>query len=191
MSLKHAILGFLSHKSFSGYGLKKTFDGSVQHFWPANQSQIYRELAILHEGGLVEQEVIKRTDRLDKKVYSITDKGREWLHDWLSTPLPSQDFREPFLIQVYFGGLLTDQELLFLLETEIRAINERLAVFQEMYSGFNDSLEQQPNNKAYFMSILTMEYGLLADKFALDWVTSVRDRLAEKNYSLHDIQVKD
>ena len=48
MSLKHAILGFLSFKSLTGYGLKKAFDRSVQHFGPGNQSQIYRELAALH-----------------------------------------------------------------------------------------------------------------------------------------------
>ena len=47
MSLKHAILGFLGYTSLSGYDLKKAFDGSVQHFWPADQSQIYRPLAQL------------------------------------------------------------------------------------------------------------------------------------------------
>ncbi|MBK7448579.1 MAG: PadR family transcriptional regulator [Anaerolineales bacterium] len=55
MSLKHAILGFLSFKPFSGYELKKAFDSSVQHFWPANQSQIYRTLAELEGGGFVEK----------------------------------------------------------------------------------------------------------------------------------------
>jgi PadR family transcriptional regulator, regulatory protein AphA len=45
MSFKYAILGFLSFAPFSGYDLKKAFDRSVQHFWPANQSQTYRTLA--------------------------------------------------------------------------------------------------------------------------------------------------
>jgi PadR family transcriptional regulator AphA len=35
------------------YGLKKAFDCSVQHFWTANRSWIYRELAVLHEEGLL------------------------------------------------------------------------------------------------------------------------------------------
>ena len=65
MSLKYAILGFLSYKSFSGYDLKKAFDNSVRHFWSANQSQIYRTLAQLDEEGLVAKEVIEREERLD------------------------------------------------------------------------------------------------------------------------------
>ena len=42
MSLEYAILGFLCYKPLSGYDLKKIFDNSVQHFWPADQGQIYR-----------------------------------------------------------------------------------------------------------------------------------------------------
>ena len=55
MSLKHAILGFLSFKPLSGYDLKKAFDNSVRHFWPANQSQIYRTLSQMTDEGLVEK----------------------------------------------------------------------------------------------------------------------------------------
>ena len=39
MSLKHAILGFLSFKALSGYDLKKAFDNSVRHFWTANRAK--------------------------------------------------------------------------------------------------------------------------------------------------------
>jgi PadR family transcriptional regulator, regulatory protein AphA len=45
MSLKYAILGFLSLAPLSGYDLKKSFDRSLGHLWPADQSQIYRTLS--------------------------------------------------------------------------------------------------------------------------------------------------
>ena len=112
MSLKHAILGFLSYLPLSGYDLKKAFDHSVQHFWPANQSQIYRTLAELEQNGLVTMEVIEREERLDMKIYHVTETGRAELHTWLTTPQPERDEREPFLIQVYFGGQFCDDELL-------------------------------------------------------------------------------
>ncbi len=64
MSLKHAILGFLSFKPLSGYDLKKAFDKSVHHFWPANQSQIYRTLSQMTDEGLIEKEVIERESGL-------------------------------------------------------------------------------------------------------------------------------
>ena len=104
----------------SGYDLKKAFDQSVQHFWQANQSQIYRTLAELKEEGLVEKEVIEREERLDMKIYTITEAGRGGLHHWLATPLPERDEREPFLIQVYFGSKLSDEETARLLQQAAR-----------------------------------------------------------------------
>ena len=51
MSLEYAILGFLKDHPSSGYDLKKIFDISVRHFWPADQSQIYRTLAQMNNKG--------------------------------------------------------------------------------------------------------------------------------------------
>ena len=44
MSLKHALLGFLSYAPMTGYDLKRYFDQSIHHFWNANLSQIYPRL---------------------------------------------------------------------------------------------------------------------------------------------------
>ena len=71
MSLEHAILGFLNYRPLSGYDLKKVFDNSVRHFWPADQSQIYRTLAKLAEWEHVEQEIVRGLDRPDRKEYRI------------------------------------------------------------------------------------------------------------------------
>ena len=44
MSLTYGILGFLSYGSMTGYDLAKAFSCSVNFFWNAQTSQIYREL---------------------------------------------------------------------------------------------------------------------------------------------------
>jgi PadR family transcriptional regulator AphA len=186
MSLKHAILGFLSYKSLSGYDLKKAFDLSVQHFWPANQSQIYRTLAALNEAGLVKQEVIERDDRLDLKVYHITAAGREELHRWLSTPLPAQDFREPFLIQVYFAGKLTDEEIVQLLQQQIQAMEGMMAEYVSAYKSYQDRLDKHEDQRAFFLSVLTLEYGITSNLASLDWLKSVAERVESGNYSLRE-----
>lgn len=188
MSLKHAILGFLSFSPLSGYDLKKAFDKSVRHFWPANQSQIYRTLAQLDEDGLVEKEVIEREERLDMKIYSITQAGRAELHQWLSTPLPEQDTREPFLIQVYFGGKLTDDELLALLGRELKMIEERLAVYEAIYQANRSAPNKINDERAFFLSLLTLEIGYLSNQTIAQWLRSAIERIQAKNYSQIEIK---
>ena len=185
MSLKHAILGFLSFSPFSGYDLKKAFDHSVQHFWPANQSQIYRTLAELEEGGLVEKEIIEREERLDMKIYNITEAGRGELHQWLSTPLPEHDTREPFLIQVYFGGTLSDAEALNILRRKLNEIEERINVFEAVYQ-MSQNTPSKVDQRTSFFALLTLELGYINSRSDAAWLRSAIERVEPKNY---DIQI--
>ena len=187
MSLKHAILGFLSNNSLTGYDLKKAFDQSVRHFWPANQSQIYRTLAELEGQGFIEKEVIPREERLDMKVYRITETGREELHRWLSTPLPAQDYREPALIQVYFGGKLTDEELIRLLNHEIQSLEERLAIYESIYKLNQEVIHTVEDLRASVLMVSTLEYGILSNRAGLNWLKSLVERVRSGNYALQNL----
>jgi PadR family transcriptional regulator, regulatory protein AphA len=186
MSLKHAILGFLYSQSLSGYDLKKAFDESVRHFWLANQSQIYRTLAMLNEEAFVEQEVIEREDRIDKKIYHITEAGKEELENWLSKPLAPTDYREPFLIQLYFGGILSDDALLNLLQHEIKGLEEKLAAFKTAYQIYKNMLPKHENQRAFFLKILTLEFGLVQGQANLEWLRSAEERIEAGEYDLED-----
>lgn len=185
MSLKHAILGFLSFSSFSGYDLKKAFDHSVQHFWPANQSQIYRTLAELEENGFVSKEVIEREVRLDMKIYSITDNGRAELHTWLAAPLPERDEREPFLIQVYFSGLLNDEETLHIFRQKLREVEERLAIYELVYQNIQNTPQRINDERAIFFSVLTLEAGYVNNQAIAAWLRSAIERIESKNYKIN------
>ena len=184
MSLKHAILGFLSFAPLSGYDLKKAFDRSVRHFWPANQSQIYRTLAELADEDLATMEVVERDERLDLKIYSITKAGRTALHDWLATPLPEADSREPFLIQVYFGGRLSDEELLALLRERLAATEKQIAVYEAIYQASQATPSKVKDPRAIFLSLLTLEAGYTNAQSNAQWLRSAIERIEAKDYSL-------
>jgi DNA-binding PadR family transcriptional regulator len=185
MSLKHAILGFLSYLPLSGYDLKKAFDHSVQHFWPANQSQIYRTLAELEENGMVTKEVIEREERLDMKIYHVTEAGRAELHAWLTTPQPERDDREPFLIQVYFGGQISDDELLKVMRHKLKETEERLGVYEAVNQMIQNTPPKIQDPRAIFLSILTLEAGYVNNQSIAAWLRSAIERIENKNYKIH------
>jgi len=185
MSLKHAILGFLSYLPLSGYDLKKAFDNSVQHFWPANQSQIYRTLAELEESDLVKKEVISREERLDMKIYHITAAGRGELHNWLATPLPERDEREPFLIQVYFSGQLSDEETLGLFRSKLKETEERLAVYEAVHQMIQNTPQKIQDPRAVFLATLTLEAGYITNRSIAAWLKSAVERIENKNYTIN------
>ncbi len=173
MSLEHAILGFLQYKPMTGYDLKKIFDTSVRHFWPADQSHIYRTLAKLADQGLARQEIIEQTDRPDRKVYHITQSGREELHRWLAGPIPMEESRSAPLVQVFFSGQLSDEEILAKFESAaamMRAVLERYDQVPGLAEGYIRDLDD-PRESYFWM--LTLELGMRTMRANLEWAESV------------------
>jgi DNA-binding PadR family transcriptional regulator len=130
MSLKYALLGFLNHYPMTGYELKKFFDTTVAHFWNAEQSQIYSTLKQLEAEDLVEMQVEVQTDRPNRKVYSITEDGRNELREWLAKPADPEQVREPLLIKIFFGRVISREELIQLLQTRIAELERTIDAYE-------------------------------------------------------------
>ena len=112
MSLDAAILGFLGERPRSGYDLKtRCFDGAARDFWTADQAQIYRTLERLQAAKLVSAARKRQSGKPDRKVYSLTDLGRDTLSSWLGTLVPLSSPRDAFLLQLYFAAESADADL--------------------------------------------------------------------------------
>jgi len=177
MSLDHAIMGFLSYYPSTGYDLKKIFDQSVRHFWSADQSQIYRTLARLTDEGLVQMMVVEQSERPDRKVYSLTPAGYESLKTWLSGPLQGGEARNPVLLQTFFLGKCSDEEILQKFVAARDLLRGMLAVYAAtpaIIDEFNQSVKS--DREAFFWG-LTLEWGQRTGKANLEWVESVIARI--------------
>ncbi|NJL39796.1 MAG: PadR family transcriptional regulator [Leptolyngbyaceae cyanobacterium SM1_4_3] len=128
MSLAHVILGLLQQQERTGYDLKtECFDDCISHLWPADQAQIYRTLDKLESQGWITCTVEIQHERPNRKVYRITEAGEAELTHWLQTHHPLPVLREPLLVQLYFAAQLPDEAIVYLLEQEREARQEKLA----------------------------------------------------------------
>jgi PadR family transcriptional regulator, regulatory protein AphA len=177
MSLDYAILGFLNYHSYSGYDLKKIFDSSVSHFWPADQSQIYRTLTHLTENGWAEMEKIPQEDRPDRKVYHITEAGRNELRKWITGPPPMGEPRSAPLIQVFFSGQLSDEEILAKFEGFAEAMRAVLNHYEQVPEQIVPLREVVTSPREQFFWLLTLENGIYNMRANLAWATSIIERI--------------
>ncbi len=177
MSLEHAILGFLNYRPYTGYDLKKIFDSSVQHFWLADQSQIYRTLNRLTKNGFAEMEKISQEDRPDRKVYHITEAGKAQFIQWLSGPPPMSSPRSAPLIQVFFAGQLTDEEALAKFEGYAEIMRAILAQYDQVPDQIGPFHDEIPSAREHFFWLLTLENGITNMQANLAWAESVIERI--------------
>lgn len=180
MSLRHCILGLLNLRALSGYDLKKAFDGSVNHFWQADQSQIYRTLDTLVAEGRVTVTVQPQAGRPDRKEHRITPSGQEELAGWLRSPLPAEVSREPFLARLFFLGDLGDEQavrdLLHERREQARQVRDRLRELR--------AASVEPTDLAGQLRLATLDNGLAHADAELQWVDalpwSARDDAADQ-----------
>jgi len=181
VSLEHAILGFLEVGPKTGYDLKKRFDRSVAGFWPADQSRIYRTLAKLNKAGYVSQEVVAQADRPNRKLYHITDRGREHLYQWMSEAQPGSPPRNAWLVQLFFSGLLSDDEAIRLLEGKKERILGTLASFPERFRLGRDYEHDEPERVDFF-HWLTLDAAVSQRYALLEWIDGAIERIKRKEY---------
>jgi PadR family transcriptional regulator, regulatory protein AphA len=168
MSLKHAILGFLNMRPFSGYDLWKLFNGSVNNYWAATHTQIYRSLSELDREGMVEIELIHQEINPDKKVYHLKQSGKTELQNWLKTPLGLTPVRDKFLVQFSFSESLDDKDIIRNIESYIEKIDKKLVNIKSGH--FSDHLKYAHSAREKFLWEKTLEHGIISYENELAWL---------------------
>lgn len=101
MSLRFALLSLLTGRPMTGYQIGKAFAGSVGHVWHAPDSQIYPELRRMADDGLLDCTESAKGLTM-RKVYSVSDAGREALRAWLNDPVPPIRSRDPQFLRAAY-----------------------------------------------------------------------------------------
>ncbi len=179
MDLRSAILGVLNWKPSSGYDLKRIFSDSDVFYWSGNNNQIYKSLIELRQEGLVTSQVQHQESLPSKKIYSITDQG-------LSTPQQSlreapevPELRKSFLIQLAFAEVLSDEEILILLEKYADEIASRLRMYEAQAA--RSSSPNRSKREIYLWRRI-MENFIAAYQTELEWVRQTQQEFKEGKF---------
>jgi PadR family transcriptional regulator AphA len=183
MSLQYAILGLLSYRQMTGYDLKKMFDDSINNFWAASLSQIYRELGTLENKGYLTSEIVKQNDRPDKRIYGITDGGRYAFREWIRN-FPeklSKEKRDEFTLRIFFGSNLTKEELIFQFrrfkEEKLRQLEE-INYFYQISDQYVRDMELFNGEEIYWKFILRRAF--LTVEMSIGWADECIMELEKK-----------
>lgn len=94
MLLKYAILTELSARNATGYDIAKEFIKNPIYSSMNSHQQVYRELLNLANNNYLAFQLEPQDGRPDRKVYFITDLGRELLIEWLQKPALDSTIRD-------------------------------------------------------------------------------------------------
>ncbi len=169
------ILGLLSHEDLTGYEIKKRMDTTLKFFWSASFGSIYPTLKELVEVGFAVKSDTAGGDR-NKITYTITDKGRQHLRNWLELPVDKDELRYETLMKLFFGGETTEKITLMHIENFQSKIMGGLLYLKEMAA----NLERvRDDDKAHLHYLLTARFGIKVFESYLEWCEEAKSALAE------------
>ncbi|MGD0939632.1 MAG: PadR family transcriptional regulator [Terracidiphilus sp.] len=167
------LLGLLTVAPMSGYDLGQNIRGSIGHFWNESYGQIYPNLKKLEAGGFVISESERHKGKPDRRIYSITKKGRERLAAWLKVAPQPEIPRNELLLKLFFSAQVSPE---IAIEHMERMVESESGVLR----GFKQIEEQLSKNKEYPDTPywkMALRFGQLELKSHLRWGEETLDEL--------------
>lgn len=168
------ILGLLSHEDLTGYEIKHRMDTTLKFFWSGSYGSIYPTLNDLVQRGLA----TKRADsgnKRNKLIYTITEKGRAYLKQWLALPAERDELRYETLLKLFFANEQGAQQAIFHIEAFAQKIEKELSYLLHAAETLSNCLNEDPNHLYY---LLTAEFGIRTYRTYLDWCAEAKQRLS-------------
>jgi DNA-binding PadR family transcriptional regulator len=183
MALRNAIMATLADGESSGYDLSKRFDVGVANFWSATRQQLYRELEKMEAEGLIAARVVEQPRRPTKRVFSLTDAGRQAVVDFTRLDPKPSAIRDELLVQVEAVALGDAQHVRNNILAKRAAAEAKLAAYQQtlerMRSGKTEEeyLAVGPRIGSY----LTLLRGIYFEQENLRWCDLAAEVLASRS----------
>ena len=166
--MRELFLALLGGERAHGYELKQSLEQEFGDLLPAvNSGQIYVTLGRLERDGLVVGHAIPGNSR-GKRVYELTDAGRETLAAWIEAPVSGRGLKDEFFMKFVVLASTRLAEPRQLLEGQRREYLQSLRDLNALLDA---------NGKGPTAELL-VEGAILHLKADLEWLDLIEQRLA-------------
>lgn len=170
-TLKYAILGLLMQSPMTGYDIYKAFGSGLGSFWSAKHSQIYPELKRLTEEGLVRFTTVIQGEKMEKKVYEITEQGKEDFLQWLSLDPPLEPTaKDVFRLRSYYSQWLPEETYLELIHQQMIKHTNKLNFLIKQKKDFYSNVDPVSLTGEARGDYLVLTGAIMRENAYLDWL---------------------
>lgn len=173
--LESAILGLLYEKPQYGYQLEKTIEGWGMRNWTqVGFSSIYYVLKKLEKKELVESKFEKVEGKPSRKVFTITDHGRQNMKEKLTDLLSwNKKLINPFDLGLAYLNYLEPQEVIECLENYMESAKGRIKFLESSVK-----MQEELNAPYYVVALFSRLLAIL--KTEMEWVEKFIEEIKRK-----------
>ncbi|MER5844212.1 MULTISPECIES: PadR family transcriptional regulator [Streptomyces] len=169
--MRQSLLALLARGPAHGYELKQDLEQLLGSAYPQpNIGQIYVTLGRLEKSGLIEGEDVEQAGRPNKKVYHLTDTGREALRAWFEETSDEPRVRDEFFMKLALAPQTGLADRIALINRQRRQYLNTMRQLSKLAAA-----EDRDNRVAH----LLIEGAMLHLQADLDWLERCQEELEE------------
>lgn len=175
MNTQTLILAILQFGEATGYEIKKqSTEGAFSYFVDISFGSIYPALSRLEALGFVTARTELQDGKPDKKIYSITESGRQEFRDTLKQPVLADKFKSEFLLVAMCAELTSKQAIADAINKQLNDIEQTLQVFTDVSGDFLTEECCESGGTKWII-----EYGRHVKSAAKEFIENNRERLID------------
>lgn len=161
------LLALLAKEPAHGYELKTRLEKVFGEAYPSpNIGQIYVTLQRLERDGLVRSQDVVQTTRPNKRVYELTDAGREAVLAWMDRPSDGPRVRDDFFMKLALSEQAGASDRLGLINRQRRHYLSQMRGLTELMAECDRQIPQ-----------LLIEGAMLHLQADLDWLQRCQEEM--------------
>lgn len=174
--MDNIILGLLLLNNRTIYQLRDRINKGLNMMYSSSMGSIQAAIKKLLNCEYIKFEEIVENGKY-KKVYSITDSGKQSFTEWITTPMNGYSIKNPELAKLYFMGFLIKEKC----EEQIK---EYISQLKEQYDVLNTICKEAENLKLsdehmdiFYYQLAAARYGKDFMKFNIKWYQKLLEEM--------------
>ena len=182
VSSRYFVLGLLNQRPMSGYDIRRFLKGLSWLIGSPSFGSLYPTLHALLRDGLVTVDVVPCEGKPARKIYTITEAGRQTLQEWIDQPVAPDAPMKAFVMRLILVGNHSPTGLVAHLRQRRSQVAGQHAALEQI-AGSGDG-ETDPGEH------LALEYGLALAAAEITWLDRALEQLSQQPPSAEVTEAK-
>lgn len=172
--MDNIILGLLLLSSRTIYQLRERIANGLNLMYSSSMGSIQAAVKKLLNRGYIQYEEAVENGK-HKKIYSITDSGKQHFFQWINTPMSTQSSKDPELAKLYFMGFSAKENRREILEKYIIRLKEQYHVLDAICKDGERIGSSTKSKDIGFYQLAVARYGRDFILFNIEWYQKLLD----------------
>ena len=171
VSFRHFILGLLTRQPMSGYDIRRSLKSLSWLVGSPSFGGLYPALHALLKDGLATVEAVPREGKPPRKIYRITEAGKQALNDWINQSTAPSAPLKAFAMRLVLASNFSQAGLIAHLQQRRAQVAAHCATLEQTVNTQDEKTDLGQH--------LVLDYGLALASAELAWLDSTLNRLSQ------------